>query len=132
MIPFYLVNIKRLREGNNYSQEYIAEQIGVKQNTYSRIENNQYKLSVDMLFKISKVLGHTPAFLLKKKEVPSETSISESLNNLIDRTNKDLENLKRIYERLLQEKDERIKMQNESLVELRSIIKSLKNLLKDI
>lgn len=58
--------IKNLREEKNYSQLYLAQKLGISQKAYSKIENNQTRLSVDTLIKIAEVL---------------ETSINKILDN---------------------------------------------------
>ena len=52
----YGEKIRMIRELRDFSQEYDADQLGIKQNSYSKIENNQSKLTVDMLQKLAKVL----------------------------------------------------------------------------
>ena len=48
--------IRRLRELRNYRQEYMAEQLGISQNAYSRLETGETKLDVERLRKIAEVL----------------------------------------------------------------------------
>lgn len=48
-------NLKILREINNYTQEYVAEQIGVDQSTYSKIERNPKNLKVDQAEKLAQL-----------------------------------------------------------------------------
>jgi len=60
--------LRLLREFRNYSQEYIAEKLGITQNAYSRIENNQTRLTADRLEKLAVILQITPMELLSEKE----------------------------------------------------------------
>lgn len=55
-----------MRELKNYTQEYMATNLQISQNTYSRIENENVKISTDRLKEIANIL-----------EVPSEYLISE-------------------------------------------------------
>lgn len=48
--------IKQIREFKNYTQDYMADKLGLSQNSYSRIETGQTKLDVDRLREISKLL----------------------------------------------------------------------------
>jgi transcriptional regulator with XRE-family HTH domain len=48
--------IKRIREERNYSQDFLAQRLSITQKAYSKIENNQTRLSVDHLLKIAEVL----------------------------------------------------------------------------
>ncbi len=47
-------NIKKYREMLKYSQAYVAEELGISQNAYSKIENNQTKsFTLERLEKIA-------------------------------------------------------------------------------
>ena len=46
-----------VRELRGFSQEHMADRLGIAQNTYSKIETNQTKLTAEMLEKVSKELG---------------------------------------------------------------------------
>jgi DNA-binding XRE family transcriptional regulator len=56
-----LYNIKRqiikLREEQGISQKELAEKIGTKQSAISRLENDDYNPSVELLDKVAHVLG---------------------------------------------------------------------------
>ena len=54
-----LRNIKKLRDIRGYKQKYIAGYLGVEQNTYSKIENGEIKLTEERLEKIAKALETT-------------------------------------------------------------------------
>lgn len=60
----YGEKIKMIREIRGFSQELMASKLNMAQNTYSRIENNQTKLTAEMLEKISKELGVSPIDIL--------------------------------------------------------------------
>lgn len=60
--------LRLLREYRNYSQEYIAEKIGITQNAYSRIENNQTRLTAERLEKLAVILDISMMELLSEKE----------------------------------------------------------------
>jgi transcriptional regulator with XRE-family HTH domain len=63
--------IKILRESKNYTQEYMASNLNISQNSYSRIENENVKISTDRLKEIASLL-----------EVPSEYLISDQSPSL--------------------------------------------------
>jgi DNA-binding XRE family transcriptional regulator len=56
-----LYNIKRqiikLREEHGISQKELAEKIGTKQSAISRLENDDYNPSVELLDKVANALG---------------------------------------------------------------------------
>jgi transcriptional regulator with XRE-family HTH domain len=52
--------IRTIRKIRGFSQEYVAQKIGIEQNSYSRIERNETKRSTEMVEKISEALGVSP------------------------------------------------------------------------
>jgi len=58
--------LRVIREFRNYSQEHIAARLGISQNAYSRIENNQTRITADRLQALAAIL-----------EVPTEELLSE-------------------------------------------------------
>ncbi len=50
-------NIKKHREIKGYSQEYMAQELEITQPSYAKIENDSVQITVDRLFKISKILA---------------------------------------------------------------------------
>lgn len=49
--------IRNVRELKNFTQEYMAERLGITQAGYSKIESGGTKLSYSKLSEISKILG---------------------------------------------------------------------------
>lgn len=49
--------IKALRIASNYTQEQIADQIGISRQKYARIESGTNNITLDILAKIANVLG---------------------------------------------------------------------------
>lgn len=51
-------NIKKVRELNNVTQEYMAKQLGISQGQYARLENGETKtIKPDRVKKIAETLG---------------------------------------------------------------------------
>ncbi len=48
--------IRKYRELRNYTQDYVAKQMGISQNAYSKIENNYTQLTVSHIKELSKIL----------------------------------------------------------------------------
>lgn len=48
--------IKKLRELRNFTQHYMAEQLGIAQPTYSKLENEQDEINEDKLQRIAQIL----------------------------------------------------------------------------
>ena len=51
--------IKELRKAKSYTQEQVADLIGISRQKYARIENGLNSITLDLLTKIVKVLGVT-------------------------------------------------------------------------
>jgi len=57
--------IRKYRELRNYTQEYVAREMGISQNAYSKIENNYTQLTVNHIKQISRILEVSIMDLLK-------------------------------------------------------------------
>lgn len=57
--------IRHYRELRNYSQKWVASQMGISQNAYSKIENNITQLTVHHIKQLSKILDVPVLDLLK-------------------------------------------------------------------
>jgi transcriptional regulator with XRE-family HTH domain len=55
--------IKHLREEANYTQRYMADELGVDCATYSRLENGKIDITVSRLVKMAKILNVFPGNL---------------------------------------------------------------------
>jgi transcriptional regulator with XRE-family HTH domain len=104
--------LRLLREYRNYSQEYIAEKLGITQNAYSRIENNQTRLTAERLEKLAAILDISPLELLSEREpvlqftsctahAPTPAAPDEHWKEMI-------ENTKQLYGQVIIGKDEKI------------------------
>lgn len=60
--------IKKVRELRNYSQEYMAERLGISQVSYSRIETGQTRLSLNRFQIIARILEIDMLVLLEFDE----------------------------------------------------------------
>ena len=49
--------LKKLRQKNNISQEFLAKQLGVSRPTYVQLENGSRKMRVDEAVKASEFFG---------------------------------------------------------------------------
>jgi transcriptional regulator with XRE-family HTH domain len=83
--------IKRIREGRNYTQEYVSGRLKISQNTYSKIESGSIKLTTDRLKEISKIL-----------EVPVESLLNED-SQVFNFTNSHVEKFYGYIENLQEE-----------------------------
>ena len=58
-----LVKIRKIRLEKSFSQEYMANELGITQSQYGKIENGVVKLSYERLQKIARVLELEVNFL---------------------------------------------------------------------
>ena len=56
--------LKQLRELKNYTQEYMATELGLSTRAYSKIEAGETQLTINRLNEISRVLGIEPMEIL--------------------------------------------------------------------
>lgn len=63
-----LSKIRTKRHALNYSQEYMALLLKMKQSNYNKIENGKVELSIPKLYKIAKILDLNPQELLLEYE----------------------------------------------------------------
>jgi len=50
------VNIRKIREHLNYTQEYLAMKLNISQNAYSKIELGYTKITLERLYQIAQIL----------------------------------------------------------------------------
>ncbi|WP_342646740.1 helix-turn-helix transcriptional regulator [Mucilaginibacter sp. CSA2-8R] len=50
------VNIRKIREFRNYTQEYLAIKLDISQNAYSKIELGYTKITLERLYQIAQIL----------------------------------------------------------------------------
>ncbi len=62
--------IRHFRELRNYTQEYVASELGISQNSYSRLEREPAKLSLLRLDKLLNILEISWVDLLNDKINP--------------------------------------------------------------
>jgi transcriptional regulator with XRE-family HTH domain len=103
--------LRLIREFRNYSQEYVAEKLGITQHAYSRIENNQTKLSTERLERLAAILNIPPLELLSDKEPVihfMEASPPPSPVAKEDHWKEMIESTRQLYGQVICSKDEKI------------------------
>lgn len=51
------LNIRKIREYRDYTQEYLAMRLGISQNAYSKIELAYTRITLERLMQIAQILG---------------------------------------------------------------------------
>ena len=75
-------NIRASRIEQHYTQEYIADRIGVNVSHISNIENNRVKVSLTTLVAICNALNLTVDYILKNEYAASDSIDREILKEL--------------------------------------------------
>jgi transcriptional regulator with XRE-family HTH domain len=108
------LNIRKSREKKGFSQEYIAEKLGINQSTYGKLERDISNITLDRLYKIADVLEEDITTLLdigKKNIFHNQTNQG---NGYVETINNDyrtmVEELKLVYEKMLVAKDDQIEL----------------------
>jgi transcriptional regulator with XRE-family HTH domain len=95
--------IKKIRELRNYTQEYMADQLKISQEGYSKIEANRTKVSLERVEQIAKILKIDFFDLVSfdEKVVFNNVFHHQQDNNIVVGQQNDA--TKDLYERLFQE-----------------------------
>jgi transcriptional regulator with XRE-family HTH domain len=106
--------IKKLRELKNYTQSYMASELGITQGAYSRIEVGETEISYGKLSKISSIL-----------DVPLDDIVSFNENMIFNVSNNEVGNgyvvnngITLDERKLYQEQIDLLKSQNEVLLRI--------------
>lgn len=117
----YGEKIRMIRELRNYSQEYVAEQLGIKQNSYSKIERNETKLTAEMLQKISTLFGVSPIDIISSQPAIVNFQPNQGTQQSFGYIENFISSQKEIYDKMIAGKDaeiERLTKQVEELMKL--------------
>ncbi len=118
-------NIKKIRMMKGYTQEYMADKLGIAQNTYSKYENNSEKLPFETIERIAEVLE------VSLNEITSNDPIiinnQSSNKGAQGRIENYYSDQKDLFEKLIESKNREIESLTRQLEKMYEII----NLLKD-
>ena len=95
-------NIKRIREQKGYTQHYMAVELNMKQASYSRLESQESKLTLDRLQEIANIL-ETDIFTLldtSKVTIQNQTNNEGSFGYVENLFNENKETLKKLIQTL--------------------------------
>jgi transcriptional regulator with XRE-family HTH domain len=73
------INIRKVREYRNYTQEYLAMKLDISQNAYSKIELGYTKITLERIFQIASILNIDLIDLLQTEH----TQLLKSLDTAI-------------------------------------------------
>lgn len=123
MIPDNIhLKIRAVRKERDFSQEYIANKTGIKQQDVSDIELGEKKVTEELLLKISNALEVTPEYIIAKEYYQPvqihNTNCSGNVGNnqlVVNNDDKLLNEIKEIF----------LNIQKENINAFESIIKKL-------
>lgn len=76
--------LRKLRHEVCYKQEYMANQLGISQSTYQRIESGEIKISLERLIKISEILNKPIENFSNENKNEGKSDPYDELNSLIE------------------------------------------------
>ena len=107
-----------VRELRGLSQENMANRLGIAQNTYSKYETNQSKISAETLEKIAEILEVSPLDLMSQQPAIINFQPNQGTQQSIAHADNVITNEKELYVQMLAAKDAEIER-------LQSIIEKL-------
>jgi transcriptional regulator with XRE-family HTH domain len=118
--------IRIARVSKNYTQEYVAECLGVNQSTYSRCENGVTQFGIKHLFILAKLLKISLDSISdlgnqKVENVPAKTVYLRHQNSFADELNFSFTDIYALKKEL-----QNIGIENPTLFQLKSIIGKIK------
>jgi transcriptional regulator with XRE-family HTH domain len=104
--------IRQIRDLKGYSQEYVASALGISTRAYSKIESGETQLTINRLNQISEILGVNPREILgfDTSMVFNNSPQNQAGGQYTAYNNTEIEYVRKLYEKLLAEKDEVIRL----------------------
>ncbi|MCO5280845.1 MAG: helix-turn-helix domain-containing protein [Chitinophagales bacterium] len=118
--------IKYFREVKNYSQEYVANQLGIAQNSYSKLETGKSAITTERLMELAKILEVSAEQLLKEDapEFNLSNNHIEKFYGYIEHLQEDNKEITNTTLRLLEEQIKYLQEENGRLLKtIESLIK---------
>lgn len=107
--------VKEIRESKKLKQQVLASVLGISQPAYADIENGITKLRVDDLIKIAKTLETPLEDFLKEELATHNIQYNQDSENCTNVIYNDFSQERKLWEMLVQSKDELIrKLQEEN------------------
>ena len=117
MIASPEIKIKQIRELKNFTQEYVATQLGLTTRAYSKIESGETQLTINRLNEISGILGVEPMEVLGFDD-------QQVFNNCKQEGNfGNFGTYNTVSEKLIQQYEKTIQVLEDEVALLRSLVK---------
>jgi transcriptional regulator with XRE-family HTH domain len=115
MIEHPEIKLKQLRELKNFTQEHVAQQLGLTTRAYSKIESGETQLTINRLNEISKILGVDPIEAMGFDH-------QNIFNNCTQEGNIGINNIS-IPDKLIEQYEGRIRHLEDEILFLRALVK---------
>jgi transcriptional regulator with XRE-family HTH domain len=109
------IKIKQVRELKNFTQEYVASQLGLTTRAYSKIESGETQLTINRLNEISKILEVDPVEVLGFDDKQVFNNCKQEGNIGINHIN--------VPEKLIQQYEKTIQILEDEVTLLKSLLK---------
>jgi transcriptional regulator with XRE-family HTH domain len=113
-----ITKIRCLRESKKWNQEELAAKMGITQNTYSRIESGQSRLTIERLHQLANIFEVTADYLINN-QAPITKNNNDSNHIATIYTQIHIEAHKELLNELLKSKNDQIKQLNETIESLK-------------
>ena len=115
MIEHPEIKLKNLRELKNFTQEHIAQQLGLTTRAYSKIESGETQLTINRLNEISAILGVDPIEALGFDHQNIFNNCTQEGNIGINHIN--------LPDKLIEQYEKRIQQLESEVIFLRALVK---------
>jgi transcriptional regulator with XRE-family HTH domain len=122
--------IKSIRVSKQYSQDYMANELGISQRAYSKIENNEIKIDIEKLQKIAEIFEMEAGEILSNENnqtnnFTNNKSITNAVVNNYSKLNDELQNeIILILKKNIETLQNQITEKDKQIIELLTLVKS--------
>ena len=95
------LKIKEIRKSKNYTQEFVAESIGIETKSLSNIERGIFYPTSDNLEKISNVLEVSPQELFNFEHFKSDEELKEEITQIIEANPKKIKEIYKLIKAII-------------------------------
>ena len=65
------MRLRDLREDHDYTQQFVAEKLHIRQNTYSQYENGKRQLPIEVLIQLADLYQTSTDYILRRTDNPN-------------------------------------------------------------
>lgn len=125
LIPFG-ERIKEIREGRNYTQEFVASELGVSQRAYSKLETGETMVKGDVLVELAKIFKVDIIDLIPQDAVLTYNNYKTHNGDAIVYRKETSDKVEEVYKKLIDSKDKQIESLNNTIRANENLISFLK------